>query len=79
LFFPNPGNLVVACNVVNGASTTVFAVFDGGNARLSGTPTQTTSATTLAPGGTLGLSATSTRTVFIDAAADTATASSTAN
>jgi hypothetical protein len=30
----------LAFNVVNGASTTVFAVFDGGNAQLSGTLTQ---------------------------------------
>jgi hypothetical protein len=34
----------LAFNVVNNASTTVFAVFDGGNAQLSGTLTQSSDA-----------------------------------
>jgi hypothetical protein len=34
----------LAFNVVNNASTTVFAVFDGGNAQLSRTPTQSSDA-----------------------------------
>jgi hypothetical protein len=37
---PDAASSTLAFNVVNSASTTVFAVFDGGNAQLSGTLTQ---------------------------------------
>jgi hypothetical protein len=37
---PDAASSTLAFNVVNSASTTVFAVFDGGNAELSGTLTQ---------------------------------------
>jgi hypothetical protein len=37
---PDAASSALAFNVVNNASTTVFAVFDGGNAQLSGTLTQ---------------------------------------
>jgi hypothetical protein len=37
---PDSASSTLAFNVVNSASTTVFAVFDGGNAQLSGTLTQ---------------------------------------
>ena len=37
---PDAASSTLAFNVVNNASTTVFAVFDGGNAQLSGTLTQ---------------------------------------
>ena len=37
---PDSASSTLAFNVVNNASTTVFAVFDGGNAQLSGTLTQ---------------------------------------
>ena len=37
---PDTASSTLAFNIVNNASTTVFAVFDGGNAQLSGTLTQ---------------------------------------
>jgi hypothetical protein len=37
---PDAASSTLAFNVVNSASTTVFAVYDGGNAQLSGTLTQ---------------------------------------
>jgi hypothetical protein len=41
---PNTASSTLAFNIVNNASTTVFAVFDGGNAQLSGTLTQSSDA-----------------------------------
>jgi Chaperone of endosialidase/Domain of unknown function (DUF5011) len=40
----NTASSTLAFNIVNNASTTVFAVFDGGNAQLSGTLTQSSDA-----------------------------------
>ena len=41
---PDAASSTLAFNIVNNASTTVFAVFDGGNAQLSGTLTQSSDA-----------------------------------
>jgi len=41
---PDTASSTLALNIVNNASTTVFAVFDGGNAQLSGTLTQNSDA-----------------------------------
>ncbi len=41
---PDTASSTLAFNIVNNASTTVFAVFNGGNAQLSGTLTQSSDA-----------------------------------
>jgi hypothetical protein len=41
---PDTASSTLTFNVINNASTTVFAVFDGGNAQLSGTLTQSSDA-----------------------------------
>lgn len=44
LWGPDTASSTLSFNIVNNASTTVFAVFDGGNAQLSGTLTQSSDA-----------------------------------